>query len=232
MKIEELYAKYDSALNKLNVTKNQHFIFDLSDENSQNSLKRAFPGIESVIIPESGKYVVITTIVENTDCLLMLFPETVDGNLSLKAFNTKTMKSSDLTDGHDGHDDSVKLTIDNFGDFANMEEITNRFNKFAFNPGGVDSPDEVKDIGSFDISNGEPVEVNNTTTDKEDNEMAFKPINEEEDSTKWVEIPNTNAGGVRVTEDGEDDTADDPFAGMANDGSADNANAQTQDANS
>ena len=79
MKIEELYAKYDRVLNKLNVTKNQHFIFDLSDENSQNSLKRAFPGIESLIIPENGKYVVVTTIVENTDCLLMLFPETTDG---------------------------------------------------------------------------------------------------------------------------------------------------------
>ena len=229
MKIEELYAKYDRVLNKLNVTKNQHFIFDLSDENSQNSLKRAFPGIESVIIPENGKYVVVTTIVENTDCLLMLFPETTDGNLSLKAFNTKTMKSSDLTEGQGGHDsDSVKLTIDNFDDFANMEEITNRFNQFAFNPDVVDSPDEVKDIGSFDISNGEPVEVNNTTTDKEDNEMAFKPINEEEDSTKWVEIPNTNAGGVRVTEDGEGDTADDPFAGMADDGQADNAGDNTQ----
>ena len=210
-------------LNKLNVTKNQHFIFDLTDENSQNSLKRAFPGIDSLIIPESGKYLVVTTIVENTDCLLMLFPETTDGNLSIKVFNTKTMKSEDLTYNQGGHDsESIKLTIDNLNDFANMEEITNRFNNFVFNPGGDDSPDEVKNIGSFDISNGEPVEVNNTTTDKEDNEMAFKPINEEEESTKWVEIPNTNAGGVTVTEDGEENanTADDPFAGMEGDAGA------------
>ena len=100
-----------------------------------------------------------------------------------------------------------------------MEEITRKFNEFAFmcNNGDV-SPTEVKYIGSFDISNDEPVEINNTTTDNEDNEMTFKPIQTENlDSelkdTKWVEIPNTNAHGVTVTEDdGAAPGGEDPFA--------------------
>ena len=109
------------------------------------------------------------------------------------------------------------VTLDNFADFANMEEIATRFNEFTFGPsnGDASSSSEVKDIGSFDVSNDEPVEINNKTTDNdEETKMtSFKPINEEDElkDTKWVEIPNTNAHGVTVT---EDDTApaDDPFA--------------------
>lgn len=40
--------------------------------------------------------------------------------------------------------------------------------------------------------------------------MKFRPYNEEEENTKWVEIPNTAAHGIRVTED--DGDAVDPFA--------------------
>ena len=108
-----------------------------------------------------------------------------------------------------------------------MEEITKKFNEFVFMGNGEISPTEVKDIGSFDISNDEPVEINNTTTDNEENEMTFKPIQEESlDSelkeTKWVEIPNTAAHGVTVT---EDDTAEDPFADMDADVPADSGDA-------
>ena len=107
-----------------------------------------------------------------------------------------------------------------------MEEITKKFNEFVFMDNGEISPTEVKDIGSFDISNDEPVEINNTT-DNEENEMTFKPIQEESlDSelkeTKWVEIPNTAAHGVTVT---EDDTAEDPFADMDADTPADGGDA-------
>ena len=45
--------------------------------------------------------------------------------------------------------------------------------------------------------------------------MKFNPINEEEEATKWVEIPNTAAHGIRVTED--DGEAVDPFADQAGD---------------
>lgn len=98
-----------------------------------------------------------------------------------------------------------------------MEEIARRFNEFAFMPPGEISPTEVKDIGSFDVSNDEPVETTNNT-DNEETKMKFKPIQEESlDSelkdTKWVEIPNTTAHGVTVTED--DGATDDPFAGDA-----------------
>ena len=53
--------------------------------------------------------------------------------------------------------------------------------------------------------------------------MAFKPINEEDElkETKWVEIPNTNAHGVTVTEDGEEQA--DPFADGSLDATADAA---------
>ena len=207
MKLEELYAKYDHILGPdgLKVTQTDHFIFDLTDDNSQKSLKQAFPGIESLLMPESGKYLVVAPIVENQDILVLMFPQQTDGSLALWAFNVKTKKGCDLTVSSET-EEGQKPTIDNFNDFANMEEIAKRFNEFAFMTStGEDSPTEVKDIGSFDISNDEPVEIPNNT-DNEENEMTFKPIQKESlDSelkdTKWVEIPNTTAHGVTVTED-------------------------------
>ena len=207
MKLEELYAKYDEILHGLNVSSIDKFVFDLTDENSQNSLKSAFPGIESLLMPECGKYLVVATIVENPDCLVLLFPEQSDGNLSLKVFNTKTSCSIELTSPSSDN----KVTIDNL-DFANMEEITTRFNGFVFSADGGNSTNEVKNIGSFDVSNDEPVEIQNTIKDNEETEMTFKPIKEEADDIKWVEIPNTNAHGVTVTED-DTEGGDDPFAG-------------------
>lgn len=223
MKVEELYSKYDDVLSGINVHPIQHFIFDLTDENSQKSLKSAFPGIETLLMPESGNYLIVTSVVESPDDLLLLFPEGSDGNLHLKVFDTKTGKNSPLTsDIPTGIDaGGSKLTIDNFKDFANMEDIANRFNQFVFCADGENSTNEViKDIGSFDVSNDEPVEINNTTTDNnEETEMKFKPIQDESlDSelkdTKWVEIPNTAAHGVTVTED-DTNAGDDPFAGDA-----------------
>lgn len=207
MKLEELYAKYDEILHGLNVSSIDKFVFDLTDENSQNSLKSAFPGIESLLMPECGKYLVVATIVENPDCLVLLFPEQSDGNLSLKVFNTKTSGSIELTSPSSDN----KVTIDNL-DFANMEEITTRFNGFVFSADGGNSTNEVKNIGSFDVSNDEPVEIQNTIKDNEETEMTFKPIKEETDDIKWVEIPNTNAHGITVTED-DAEGGDDPFAG-------------------
>lgn len=77
MTVDELYAKYDNVVGNggLNVTPTDHFVFDLSDENSQGSLKTAFPGIESVLMPECGKYLVVAPIVENQDLLVLLFPQ-------------------------------------------------------------------------------------------------------------------------------------------------------------
>ena len=210
MKLEELYAKYDEIVGKMNITPIDHFIFDLTDENSQKSLKENFPGIEAILMPEAGKYLVAAPVVEKEDCLVLLFPQKTDGSVGLWAYNTKTKGKSELTDGG-------KATLEDFtADFARMEDITKRFNEFAFMSNGEDSTTEVKDIGSFDISNDEPVEINNTTTDNEENEMTkFKPIQEasldsELKDTKWVEIPNTTAHGVTVTED--DGNPENPFA--------------------
>lgn len=211
MRLEELYAKYDAILRGMNISAMDKFVFDLTDESSQNSLKSAFPGIESLLMPECGKYLVVATIVENPDCLVLLFPEQSDGNLSLKVFNTKTSSSAELTSPSLDN----KVTIDNL-DFANMEEITTRFNGFVFSTDGGNSTNEVKNIGSFDVSNDEPVEIPNTIKDNEETEMTFKPIQEEADDTKWVEIPNTNAHGITVTEDETPaPEGDDPFAGDA-----------------
>ena len=57
MKLEELYAKCDQivGVGGLNTTPVDHFIFDLGDESSQNSLKGVFHGIEDVLMPECGK---------------------------------------------------------------------------------------------------------------------------------------------------------------------------------
>ena len=67
------------------------------------------------------------------------------------------------------------------------------------------------------------MEITNPNTDNEETKMAFKPINEEDElkETKWVEIPNTNAHGVTVTEDGEEQA--DPFADGSLDATADAA---------
>lgn len=209
MTVDELYGRYNDMLKGINVTPAEDFVFDLTDDNSQNSLKRAFPGIDALLMPECGNYLVVATVIEDPNCLMLLFPDQSDGSCSLKAFNTGTKGYCDLTDPANGQE---KLTIDNFKDFANMEDIARRFNEFVFCP-GKGSPAEVKDIGSIDITNSEPVEIpttTTTTTDDEENEMKFKPIQEDTEldrETKWVEIPNTNAGGVTVTED------EDPFAG-------------------
>ena len=209
MTVDELYGRYNDMLKGINVTPAQDFVFDLTDDNSQNSLKSAFPGIDALLMPECGNYLVVATVIEDPNCLMLLFPDQSDGSCALKAFNTGTKGYCDLTDPANGQE---KLTIDNFKDFANMEDIARRFNEFVFCP-GKGSPAEVKDIGSIDITHDEPVEIpttTTTTTDDEENEMKFKPIQEETEldrETKWVEIPNTNAGGVTVTED------DDPFAG-------------------
>ena len=212
MKLEELYAKCDQivGVGGLNTTPVDHFIFDLGDESSQNSLKGVFHGIEDVLMPECGKYLVVVPIIEDQNILILIFPEQSDGSLGVRAFNTATGRNSNLMDSL-GNDVGDRPTIENFNDFANMEAIATRFNEFAFGSQGEDST-EVKDIGSIDITNTEPVEIpTTTTTDDEENEMKFKPlVNEDTEldrETKWVEIPNTNAGGVTVTED------DDPMAG-------------------
>lgn len=213
MRLEDLYSKYDAIVGAggFNVTPVDHFVFDLTDENSQAGLKAAFPGIESLLMPEVGKYLVASTIVEKPNILVLMFPSQSDGSLGLCAFNTQTKKGKRL-DNSCMEDEEQKTTIDNFGeDFANMEDIAKRFNEFAFMSDGEDST-EVKDIGSFEVSTDEPVEITNPNTDNEETKMAFKPINEDElKDTKWVEIPNTNAHGVTVTEDGEEQNAD-PFA--------------------
>ena len=209
MKLEELYAKCDQILGAgcLNVSPIDHFVFDLTDDNSQKSLKSAFPGIESVLMPEVGKFLVVATIVESPDILVLMFPEQTDKSLGLFAFNAKTRRSIQLTNG------DSKPTLDNFNqDFAVMEDIARRFNEFVFSSEGENSNEVVKDIGSFEVSDDEPVEIKDTTTtDNEENEMKFNPIKENEE-TKWIEIPNTNAHGVTVT---EDDAAADPFADKA-----------------
>ena len=208
MRLEELYAKYDAIVGPggFNVTPIQHFVFDLTDENSQNSLKVAFPGIESLLMPESGKYLVASTIVEKPDILVLMFPSQSDGSLGLSVFNTTTKKGKRI-DNSGQEDEEQKTTIDNFTeDFANMEDIARKFNEFAFMDNTGEVSTEVKYIGSFDISTDEPVETTNSNTDNEETEMKFKPINEEDElkETKWVEIPNTNAHGITVTEDGEE----------------------------
>ena len=131
--------------------------------------------------------------------------------MGIWAYNQNTGRTSELIPNNGVH----QVNIDNFNDSADMEEIARRFNEFAFMPPGEISPTEVKDIGSFDVSNDEPVETTNNT-DNEETKMKFKPIQTESlDSelkdTKWVEIPNTTAHGVTVTED--DGATDDPFAG-------------------
>lgn len=189
-------------------------------------------------MPENGRYLVLTTIAENPDCLMLMFPEQSNGTFGFKVFNTETRKSIDLLGGLEKPVDGTNITIDNFRNFANMEETTTRFNEFVFSS-GEDSANEVQNIGSFDVSNDEPVEINNTNTDTEETEMKFKPINEEIDDTnetKWVEIPASNAH--RVTVAVEDAAAEDPFAGEAptDDAAADapapdaNADAATADA--
>ena len=216
MKLEELYAKCDQILGAgcLNVSPIDHFVFDLTDDNSQKSLKGAFPGIESVLMPEEGKFLVVATIVENPEILVLMFPEQTDGSLGLFAFNTKTKRSQRLDSSVPGGEEQKKTTLDNFNqDFAVMEDIARRFNEFVFSSEGENSNEVVKDIGSFEVSDDEPVEIKdtNTTTDNEETKMKFKPIDENEE-TKWIEIPNTNAHGVTVT---EDDAAADPFADQA-----------------
>ena len=226
MRLEDLYSKYDTIVGAggFNVTPVDHFVFDLTDENSQAGLKAAFPGIESLLMPEVGKYLVASTIVEQPNILVLMFPSQSDGSLGLCAFNTQTKKGKRL-DNSCMEDEEQKTTIDNFGeDFANMEDIAKRFNEFAFMSDGEDST-EVKDIGSFEVSTDEPVEITNPNTDNEETKMAFKPINEDElKETKWVEIPNTNAHGVTVTEDGEEQNAD-PFADGSLDATAGDAGA-------
>ena len=74
MKLEELYAKDDGILAGMNVSPVDHFVFDLEDDSSQTSLKSAFPGMESILKPECGKYLVATPIVENPDVIVLLFP--------------------------------------------------------------------------------------------------------------------------------------------------------------
>ena len=223
MRLEELYSKYDEIVgnNGLHVTPSDHFIFDLGDENSQKSLKATFPGIESTLMPEVGQYLVVSPIVEDGNTLVMMFPHQADGSAGLWAFNTEKKKSCNLMDYLSSQATEKKPTIDNFIDFANMGEIAKRFNAFTFAPGG-EAPTEVKDIGSFEVSNDEPVEITNPNTDdNEETKMAFKPITEEDElkETKWVEIPNTNAHGVTVTEDGEEQA--DPFADGSLDATAD-----------
>ena len=106
MKLDELYAKYDHILGPdgLGVSQTDHFTFDLADENSQKSLRIAFPGIESMLMPESGKYLVVAPIVENQDILVAMFPQQTDGSLGLWAFNTKKRKGCNLIDSNEDED--------------------------------------------------------------------------------------------------------------------------------
>lgn len=193
MTTEELYDAFDRIVRDVvGATPVQHFLFDLTDRSSQDSLRNALPGIESTIPQDAGNYLVAAPVVERDGCLVLLFPEWGDGRPRLKAFDSATGKAAELSQGEGWPMD--------FSSVPDRDQIADAFNQFAYAQDLTPTtPDEVVALSCPEV--GEPTAARiPAIADNEDDTMKFKPLNEEE-ATKWVAIPQESKVTV---EDGEE----------------------------
>ena len=155
IKISELYTKCEDMAKAIGLSVSDRFVFDLEDDTSLDSIKDTFKGIESIITPGVGRYMVLMVSNEKPDVLMAVFPETEEGELKFILFDVKDQKSLDVgadepkegdaekvdEDGDD-KDETPAMTLDNFEEVLSTDEVEAEVNDFLFADDVEDKADD------------------------------------------------------------------------------------------
>lgn len=145
IKISELYTKCEDMAKAIGLSVNDRFVFDLQDDTSLDSIKNTFKGIDKILLPGYGRYMVLMVSNEKPNVLLAVFPETEEFNLKLVLFNVKNQKSLIVGDKPTGEEDA--MTLDNFEDALATDEVEKDVNDFLFSD---EDEEEDEDKGEED----------------------------------------------------------------------------------
>lgn len=146
IKISELYAKCEDMAKAIGLSVNDRFVFDLQDDTSLDSIKSTFKGIDKILLPGYGRYMVLMVSNEKPNVLMSVFPETEDFDLKLVLFNVKNQESLVVTD-EVKLDDEEKVTLDNVVDALAADEVEGKVNDFLF---AEDDEEKDEDKGEED----------------------------------------------------------------------------------
>ena len=178
IKISELYTKCEDMAKAIGLSVNDRFVFDLQDDTSLDSIKNTFKGIDKILLPGYGRYMVLMVSNEKPNVLLAVFPETEEFNLKLVLFNVKNQKSLVVGDKPTGDEDA--MTLDNFEDVLSTDDVEKDVNDFLFSD--EDEDEEEDDKGDDEKKDDE--EKSDKEDDKEDE--VIEP-GKEEDGDKGEE---------------------------------------------
>ena len=141
IKISDLYTKCEDMAKAVGLSVNDRFVFDLQDDTSVESIKSTFKGIEELLTPGVGRYMVLMVSNEKPDVLMAVFPETEEGEVKFTLFNVNDQSSMVVTDeikddetvSEDGEDSAeVPVTLDNVVDELKDDEVEAAVNDFVF----------------------------------------------------------------------------------------------------
>ena len=150
IKISELYTKCEDMAKAIGLSVNDRFVFDLQDDTSLDSIKNTFKGIDKILLPGYGRYMVLMVSNEKPNVLMAVFPETEEFDLKLVLFNVKNQKSLIVGDKPTGEEDA--MTLDNFEDALATDDVEKDVNDFLFSDEDEEDDEEDEDKGE---DNGE-----------------------------------------------------------------------------
>lgn len=210
IKISELYTKCEDMAKAIGLSVNDRFVFDLQDDTSLESIKDTFKGIDKILLPGYGRYMVLMVSNEKPNVLMAVFPETEEFDLKLVLFNVKNQKT--LTVGDKVAGDEDKMTLDNFEDVLATDDVEKDVNDFLFADEDEEEGDKEEDKAEDD--------------EKKDDEEADK---EEEDKEDEVIEPSKDEEEDKGDEEASDDEKDDEDKNPADLGDGEPADVEAGD---
>ena len=228
IKISELYTKCEDMAKAIGLSVNDRFVFDLQDDTSLDSIKNTFKGIDKILLPGYGRYMVLMVSNEKPNVLLAVFPETEEFNLKLVLFNVKNQKSLIVGDKPTGEEDA--MTLDNFEDALATDDVEKDVNDFLFSDedeeedegkGEEDKdaedekPEDEKGKGEDDASEDEEDEVvePGKEDDKEDGDAEPKDDDEDKNPADLGDGKPADVEGEPTEDDEEEDEEEDDEGG-------------------
>ena len=166
IKISELYTKCEDMAKAIGLSVNDRFVFDLQDDTSLDSIKNTFKGIDKILLPGYGRYMVLMVSNEKPNVLMAVFPETEEFDLKLVLFNVKNQKSLIVGDKPTGEEDA--MTLDNFEDALATDDVEKDVNDFLFSDEDEEDDEEDEDKGEEDKKPEDEKGEDDASEDEED----------------------------------------------------------------
>lgn len=210
IKISELYTKCEDMAKAIGLSVNDRFVFDLQDDTSLESIKDTFKGIDKILLPGYGRYMVLMVSNEKPNVLMAVFPETEEFDLKLVLFNVKNQKSLIVGDKPTGEEDA--MTLDNFKDVLGTDDVEKDVNDFLFADEDEEEEDKEEDKAEDD--------------EKKDDEEADK---DEEGKEDEVIEPSKDEEEDKGDEEASDDEKDDEDKNPADLGDGEPADVEAGD---